>query len=79
MWTCGGLAAAEEKKNEEEREGEEERESGLSGGLGSALERGDEGCDTTADVSIAGRGASRMVRTLRPPELEASSIRLRLS
>jgi hypothetical protein len=51
---CGGLAAAEEKKNEEEREGEEEIDSGLSGGLGRALERGDEGCDRVV-VSMADR------------------------
>jgi len=54
-WECGGLAAAEEKKNEEEREGEEEKESGLSGGLGNALERGDDGCDAARDASMADR------------------------
>ena len=45
MWVCayGGLAAAEEKKNDDEREGKDEMESGLPGGLGRALERGDEG------------------------------------
>ena len=41
-WLCRGLVATEEKKNDEEKEGEEEREPGLSGGLGSALERGDD-------------------------------------
>ena len=71
---CGGLAAAEEKKTEEEREGEEEIESGLSGGLGSALERGDEGWDTPVDVSTAGKWISRTVRTLTLPKLEESSI-----
>jgi hypothetical protein len=51
----GGLAAAEEKKKEEETDGNEETESegeweGLSGGEGSAVERGDEGWDTMGTV-----------------------------
>jgi hypothetical protein len=41
-WLFRGLVATEEKKNDEEKEGEEEREPGLSGGLGRALERGDD-------------------------------------
>lgn len=45
---CGGLAAAELKKNEDDTEGNEETESeeGLSGGEGRALERGEDGTDT---------------------------------
>jgi hypothetical protein len=70
---CGGLAATEEKKNDEERDGEDEMESGLSGGLGNALE-GDDCWDIQAEESTVGRCASRTVRTLRPPKLEESSI-----
>jgi hypothetical protein len=45
---CGGLAAAELKKNEEDTEGRDdtEPEEGLSGGDGRALERGEEGTET---------------------------------
>lgn len=40
---CGGLAAAELKKKDEDTDGRDDTESeGLSGGDGSALERGDE-------------------------------------
>ena len=42
MGARGGLAAAEKKKDNE-REGNDEMESGLPGGLGRALEGGDEG------------------------------------
>jgi len=57
MWACayGGLAAAEEKKNDDERDGKDEMESGLPGGLGRALERGDEGWETRVEMSRAGR------------------------
>lgn len=45
---CGGLAAAELKKNDEETEGNDETESeeGLSGGEGKAPERGEDGAET---------------------------------
>jgi hypothetical protein len=41
----GGLAAADEKKNEDDTEGSEdtEPEDGLSGGDGKELERGEDG------------------------------------
>lgn len=46
---CGGLAAAEEKKKDDPTEGSEDTDSdGLSGGEGSALDRGDDGCEALA-------------------------------
>ena len=51
----GGLAAAEEKKKDEVTDGRDDTDSdGLSGGDGSALERGDEDWETLVTLLVIG-------------------------
>lgn len=57
---CGGLAAAELKKNEEETDGNDETESddGLSGGEGNALEGGEFAAEIDAGAANCSVGWS---------------------